>query len=1280
MAIKFDFDSYPGRKIFNIKRIYDGIPIVSVITPSMSDDQAIQEMYYCLKNQTFPWFEWLIIDDGTASESSKQQIRLFSETDKRLIIINKNRGTTASAKNIAISNAKAPYVFFLMPNDLIEPTCLEYCYLMLEKNPDAAWAYGANCSIGEKNIIIDVPYSAEGQLNENTLLLDAMFRKAWIQKIGGFEEVQNSYFENWLFYIKLISIGAFPVQSRGEVLIWHRESNNTIFKVDAQKSHQDEECKNQIHKITQDIVDLRPGVIYPIIDPCRMSFCVPKRSKFERKCYKNDGKNHILFLLHWFSRGGADRFNLQLLQGIDRSRYTVTVITTLKGENEWLQIAREYTDEIFNAPNFMDMSNLPELMSYFIESRNINLIFNDISYLGYYTFPWIRKEYPEVAIVDYIHMIEKYWRRGGYARLGSVMDAVIDHTYICNTVTTGELVTIFGREASKLSTVPVGVDDEYYDKSKIEEGSIRKKYNISKDAYIILFPCRLCAQKRPFLMLQIAGVIEKMIPQAVFLVVGDGPDLSEMVEEVKNLGLNENVVFAGASDDMLPFYRDATVTLICSISEGLTLTAYESLSMGVPVVSSDVGGQRDLVDDTTGALIPLMQDEKDDFNSRVFSGEEVQAYVNAICKLLNNFDFREQASLNGRKRIVEHFSSKQMTAYFNHEFQHIIDDQSLALKREESGKALRCLGDLAEELFYLSLLSEYGVHPDSMDKKITDDEIIINKIAMDEERIKRSENRTFRKCIKDFILVHKSKMIEKNLVPKAIHSAIVTIYNLVMIWTLILVLGYAYIWDAHTKAFRIENIGFIILFIPFGVAICFVWAKHGNYIREIIDKYNKYFLPASLFLFFIFQVYCCYGGYFQTGWDPQVIRDTAIYRLNNRYDLIWQNYYSIHPNNILIMCVYSALIKIADLCGFEQLEFSLVLFQCLIDAISMYLIYVISYTIYKNKSLALICYVIAILFIGFSPWFIVAYSDSTGIIIPLIIVRLYQRYRNNRRSYIMLMIGAVTVIGFLIKPQTAIVTIAIAIAELLFLRKKGFIQYTQKMVWGIRGGIIVLVIYSFILIPSTNIKIDKNCALGWQHYFMTGLNNENYGGYSEKDYLFSIQFSNTQERGAANLAEARSRINSYGIKGLFRHINRKQLVNYGDGTFAWGVEGGFFLDEPSWAHNNMSGIIRSLIRLDGKNYWLFHSAKQMMWIIILFFCSFAFLFNSKTETIEFECIFTVMALSIVGLTVFELLFEARARYLFVYSPIFVILSICGTRNCFRNILYIARKKHHNGKI
>ena len=97
----------------------------------------------------------------------------------------------------------------------------------------------------------------------------------------------------------------------------------------------------------------------------------------------------------------------------------------------------------------------------------MDVLFVSNSYHGYYLIPWLREHFPELPIVDYVHMEEWYWRQGGYARASGMLGAVTEKTYVCNSATRDVLienVTTYG---------PNEVGIRFYENFECENLTIR---------------------------------------------------------------------------------------------------------------------------------------------------------------------------------------------------------------------------------------------------------------------------------------------------------------------------------------------------------------------------------------------------------------------------------------------------------------------------------------------------------------------------------------------------------------------------------------------------------------------------------------------------------------------------------------------------------------------------------------------------------------------------------------------------------------------------------------
>ncbi|WP_303620529.1 glycosyltransferase [Hungatella hathewayi] len=675
--MQFDFSKQPGCIQIN-DNIAETIPaLVSVITPYYNAAEYFEQTYYSVINQTFPWFEWIIVDDG--SKDGALVLDNFQRKDSRIKVIHQTNQGQAAARNAGINASKTDIIIPLDADDLIIPTFLEVLYWALLKNPDASWCYSDSVGFQEQEYIWAKSFSVDRLTYNNFLVCTAAIRKKDLELIGGYDSSCKHYDEDWKLWLDLLSQGKYPVHIN--VLgFWYRRTSNGMgsqVRMDKKlKIQSDDMIRRSAQSVNKEI----KAIEYP--KACVTNrFLQPVLSDFSLKLPPKE-KKHILMIFPWLEMGGADLFNLEIVKKLDRKNYDLTIITTVTSANTWRQRFDDYVPEIFSLPDFMDVVNYPEFVSYIIKTRRTDLIFLSNSYYGYYLLPWIRNSFPNLAVCDYVHMEEWYWRRGGYARVAGIFGDYLDKTYVCNEGTRNVLINSFGRNSETVKTLYIGVDSQYYSPKNSVTGKIYQMFDIDTKRPIVLFPCRIHPQKRPFLMLEIAREITEQGSDAAFVVVGDGPQLGELKNAVTQLGLSNTVYFAGRQEDMRPFYSDAAITLICSLKEGLALTAYESLAMGTPVITSNVGGQAELIDDSVGVVIPLLQEEAEALDCRKFMPEELNLYTTAITKLLNknNETYYQSICKNCRTRILARFSTDLMIRKLEYEFKMLCNKSTLSVQ------------------------------------------------------------------------------------------------------------------------------------------------------------------------------------------------------------------------------------------------------------------------------------------------------------------------------------------------------------------------------------------------------------------------------------------------------------------------------------------------------------------------------------------------------------------------------------------------------------------------
>ena len=492
--------------------------------------------------------------------------------------------------------------------------------------------------------------------------------------MGGYGVVDKDVHEDWHLWLRLLEKGHVPARMNFYGF-WYRnkKEGGILASINSDKEkdlHAKEVIQKQANKIKDDIEAIQfPTPFNPDYDTYPYVF------NWERKpIYSKNTKKHILFIFPWFHVGGADKFNYDLIAGLDKEKYDITIVTTEPSDYVWRSRFEKYAT-IFDLTTFLNRKDWASFIHYLIYSRNIEFVMESNSLYGYYALPWLKAEFPKVIFTDYLHSQNWSWRNGEYPRESTALSRILDRTYTCTKYLTNVMTEEMGRTNQNMTPVYIGVDYEEFnpDNINIEDYPYITKYKEKyKDKKVILFLARISEEKRPILILHVLKKICETRKDVILFVVGDGPELSTMKKMAEKLGVKDNIIFFGMQKDSKPFYKVADVQIIASLTEGLTLTTYESLSMETPVVTADVGGQKELVDDTCGRVVKNIQTAKDNFYDRNYSQEEIERYVEALLEVLENPNYEEMAKAC-REKVINGFSINDMVKKMDKEMTKLID-------------------------------------------------------------------------------------------------------------------------------------------------------------------------------------------------------------------------------------------------------------------------------------------------------------------------------------------------------------------------------------------------------------------------------------------------------------------------------------------------------------------------------------------------------------------------------------------------------------------------------
>lgn len=209
------------------------------------------------------------------------------------------------------------------------------------------------------------------------------------------------------------------------------------------------------------------------------------------------------------------------------------------------------------------------------------------------------------------------------------------------------LVEIEGFPADRVHVIPNGIDVQRF-APRSETTTARQALGIAAEAPLVGIVAALRPEKDHVLFLRTAALVREKLPEARFLVVGDGPERPALERLSSELNLQEAVRFLGNRADIPELLRALDVFVLTSQMEASPVSIMEAMASGKPVVAPRVGSiGESVVDGVTGYLVEP--------GCSVLAAER-------ILQLLEDRTLAERLGWAGRQRVCERSSLQAMVA------------------------------------------------------------------------------------------------------------------------------------------------------------------------------------------------------------------------------------------------------------------------------------------------------------------------------------------------------------------------------------------------------------------------------------------------------------------------------------------------------------------------------------------------------------------------------------------------------------------------------------------
>jgi glycosyltransferase involved in cell wall biosynthesis len=236
--------------------------------------------------------------------------------------------------------------------------------------------------------------------------------------------------------------------------------------------------------------------------------------------------------------------------------------------------------------------------------------------------------------------------------------------------TKNDLIKYERIDPDKITVVVNGIDGSMY-RTPLDRKWKLIELGIPENGGPILGFCgRLSPEKGITFLLKAMRMLVEEFPRAILLIVGDGELKTELDHEIQDRNLNKNVMLLGERLDANEIMRILDVFILPSLREGLPLVLLEATAASVPIVATNVGGNRIVVDDGV--------------NGFLVEPGKVEALSNALRKLMNDKVARQEFGRVGYDLFNRTFTLEQMVKNYETIYRKYAMLKNFAVKRTVS--------------------------------------------------------------------------------------------------------------------------------------------------------------------------------------------------------------------------------------------------------------------------------------------------------------------------------------------------------------------------------------------------------------------------------------------------------------------------------------------------------------------------------------------------------------------------------------------------------------------
>jgi glycosyltransferase involved in cell wall biosynthesis len=300
----------------------------------------------------------------------------------------------------------------------------------------------------------------------------------------------------------------------------------------------------------------------------------------------------VMFLLTSMPIGGAERLLEQLVRRLDRDDFLPEIVCLKEPGPLGEQLAAKVPVHHDLLSHKFDLRIWPRLTR-LLRNRQADVVITVGA--GDKMF-WGRLAARRVGVPVVISALHSTGWPDGIGRLNHLLTPMTDAFVAVADSHGAYLVCNENLPSAKVAVIPNGVDAERF-APVADTDDLRAELGIDSSDPVVALVAALRPEKNHELYLEVGRRVVQKYPSARFLVIGDGPRRQPLEELTQEMGIARNVLFLGSRNDVPDLLATCNMFVLTSHNEASPVSILEAMSVGRPVVASNVGSIRDVIRD-----------------------------------------------------------------------------------------------------------------------------------------------------------------------------------------------------------------------------------------------------------------------------------------------------------------------------------------------------------------------------------------------------------------------------------------------------------------------------------------------------------------------------------------------------------------------------------------------------------------------------------------------------------------------------------------------------------